>query len=250
MAETITLTIQRFDPSVDNEPYYKDYEVPNDDPDFAPFTALKALHYVNRYFEPIGYDYNCRRDSCGRCAMMIDGQPHLACGFVLSSTHTLEPLKGFPIIRDLVVDKKDAYAKFVGGSSSIKTLDPETVTKSFDDGSLWLDKIYSINACRECMSCYGICSALQINGKWDSFAGPGATMQVYMRSIDTMDHDDRVSQAVFAQNIFECIQCGLCNTVCPAGIPIQENIKELMDKAEARGLKPETDSDTTYWPLL
>ena len=75
MADTYTITIKRFDSSVDAEPYTVTYEVP-DDPGFAPMTALKALHYINRYVEPIAYEFNCRRGTCGRCSILVDGEPN------------------------------------------------------------------------------------------------------------------------------------------------------------------------------
>lgn len=247
MPDSYTLTIVRFDPTMDTEPYEKTYEVP-DDPEFAPMTALKALHYINRFEEPIGYDFNCRRGSCGRCAVMIDGQPKLSCMFPLTGSHRIEPLKGFPVLRDLIVDKESAYAKFVDTSHTIKTLSPDGVLAPMS-GEMYREKIYPLNFCRECMCCYASCQALHDFGKWASYAGPGAMQQLYLRHIDGMDKSARIDQAVFA-GLFECVQCGNCTTVCPSLIPAAENIKEMMDEAEAQGLKPAVGEGTEYWPMI
>lgn len=247
MPDTYTITIKRFDPSTDAESYVTEYEVPAD-PDFEPMTALKALHYINKNVEPIGYDFNCRRGTCGRCAIMVDGNPSLACTTALTGKHTFEPLAGFPVVRDLIVDKKKAYARFLDSSHTIKTLGPKEVLKPID-GETWRKIIYPLNACRECMCCYAGCQALQTMHKWGSYAGPGAMQAIYLRSIDGEDKSSRVEQAAFA-GLFECIQCGNCTLNCPAGISAAENIKSMMDSAEEMGLKPASADGSTWWPTI
>ncbi|MDR2493072.1 MAG: 4Fe-4S dicluster domain-containing protein [Coriobacteriales bacterium] len=246
MPESYSITIKRFDAQVDTRPYHAVYEVP-DDPEFAPMTALKALHWINYHVEPVAYDYNCRRGTCGRCAIMVDDEPRLACLHALTGTHHFAPLTGFPVVRDLVVNKHKAYARFVMSSHSIKTLTPDGVLQPLS-GQFWRDKIYPLNACRECMCCYASCHALNVFNKWGRFAGPGALQEIYLRHIDGQDRSDRIEQAVFS-GLFECVQCGNCTTNCPALIASSENIKEMMDEAERRGLMPQGEA-TSYWPVL
>lgn len=247
MPDSYKITITRFDSSVDSEPYDVTYEVP-DDPDFAPMTALKALHWIDRYEEPIAYDFNCRSGTCGRCAIMIDGLPKLACYFVLTGDHHLAPLTGFPVIRDLVVNKREAYLRFVQSDHTIKTLAPHEVLKPID-GEYWRTVVFPLSACRECMCCYASCQALNEFDRWGTFAGPGVMQQIYLRHIDGEDKYDRLDQAVFS-GVFECVQCGNCTKVCPSLIMCTENIKQMMDEAEAAGIKPATDEEVSYWPLL
>jgi succinate dehydrogenase/fumarate reductase iron-sulfur protein len=247
MPTIYTITIKRFDPSTDKQPYEKKYEVP-DDPDFAPMTALKALHYIHRYIEPIAYDYNCRRGTCGRCAIIVDGKPKLACLTELTGRHRFEPLSSFPVIRDLVVDKHTAYTRFINSNHTIKTLGPKDVLKPINT-NFWEDVIYPINACRECMCCYTACQALNDFKKWGSFAGPGAMQEIYLRHIDGEDKSDRIEQAVFS-GLFDCVQCGMCTEVCPSGIKSAENIKEMMEKARKKGLEMDVESATSWWPML
>jgi len=178
---------------------------------------------------------------------MFDSVPRLACWAPLSGSHTIEPLNGFPVVKDLVVDTGRAHVRFVQADAAIKTLEPISKLKDID-GKLWWGVLWGLNKCKECMLCYSICPALQGLNRWESFIGPGALMQIYQRSVDTEDKDDRVSQAAFS-GAFECIQCGLCNDVCPAHIPIKEHIRELQEKAESRGLKP-ADTTAPNWPLM
>lgn len=236
MSDSYYLRIQRFDSTLGNKPYFVTYEVPKEDPEFSPMTALKALHYINRYLEPLAYDYNCRRGTCGRCAMMIDGIPRLACYFELSDRHTIEPLAECKVVRDLIVDKSPFVEKF---SRVSKEIEPdESCTEATPiSGEFWRDTIHPINACRECMCCYADCQALY-PGHSDSYLGPGAMQQLYLRFLDDVDPTSRIKQA-FEGGLFECTQCGLCSLVCPARINCAENIKVLMDAARAQGYQNE-----------
>ena len=71
------ITVKRYDPSKDNAPYETTYEVPHDD---EYMTLLQALVYIHENEEPLAFDFSCRGRMCGRCAMMLDGEPGAACG--------------------------------------------------------------------------------------------------------------------------------------------------------------------------
>jgi succinate dehydrogenase/fumarate reductase-like Fe-S protein len=139
------------------------------------------------------------------------------------------------VIKDLIVDRKKAYMRFVETDASVKTLEPIRTIPDMDVKLYW-EVLGPLNRCKECMGCYSTCTALQVNNRWDSFIGPGAMMQIYKHTVAGMDKADRVGQAAFS-GAFECVQCGNCTRVCPAHIPIAEHIKELQQKAEARGVE-------------
>ena len=62
----------------------------------------------------IAWECSCLQKKCGACAMRINGVPRLACdtkiGDLKSKTVTLEPLKKFPVVRDLIVDRMTRHA--------------------------------------------------------------------------------------------------------------------------------------------
>ncbi len=85
--------------------------------------------------EPVIYDHDCREGICGMCSMYIDGHPHGPVNAITTcqlhmrtfkdgDTITVEPWRsaGFPIIRDLMVDRS-AYDKIIqaGGYVSVNT---------------------------------------------------------------------------------------------------------------------------------
>lgn len=237
MADTISARILRFDPSMDAVPEYVTYEVPWEDDGTGFMTGLHVLHVINRDIEEIGYDYCCRSNLCGRCSMLIDGEPTLACWKALKpGEHTFEPLSEFPVIKDLVVDRERAYSRFVNVNSAIQTVDPLEELKPIDYELYW-NTLERINMCRECMCCYEGCMALGAENGWKDYIGPGAMMGIAQRYLDGEDESDRLGQAVFS-GLFKCIECGTCTKVCSSTIPIMETIQLMKTDARERGLEP------------
>ena len=70
-------------------------------------TLPEALVVINDTIEPIAFDYSCRGRVCGRCAMTLNGTPCLACVTLVEDAgkNEVTPLKHFPVVRDLIVDK-------------------------------------------------------------------------------------------------------------------------------------------------
>jgi len=233
--QVVTIKMFRYDPSVDIEPYFKTYEVP-----WKEYTtALECLHYINENIEPIGFDYCCRSSLCGRCSIMVDGRPFLACSKALDPGEvTLEPLKGFPVIRDLVVDHSRIMEKVVATGLATESVEPMKTLINIPYDLYW-NTLEPLNMCRECMMCNTVCPPLQEENKWESFIGPTAMAQVGMRFLDPNDQADRVAQAALS-GIFDCTLCGKCSAVCPAEIPHVQLFTMLQQEAEKAGIKPKS----------
>lgn len=227
------LNVYRFDPSVDAEPRFESYEVPTVEYN----TALMALQYINENIEPIGFDYSCRGSLCGRCACSIDGTPGLACFTVLDEgEHTIEPLAGFPVIKDLLVDKSSLLPKLdaseleVSTVASLKREDLPAIEYEY-----YWETLERLNMCRECGNCYSVCPVYQQNSEY--YAGPAAFGQMALRNNDGLDQRDRVLQAVMG-GVFSCMLCGMCSNVCPAGIDHVALHQQFRDQATEVGLIP------------
>ncbi len=248
MADTATITMFRYDPTVDQAPAYATYDVPMPDTGEV-MNVLKALHYINKNLEPISYDYTCRCNFCGRCGMVINGAPQLACNTRVEAgqTYTLDPLPGFPIVKDLVIDTTRTLKKFSETKMTVKT-QTGLHRPLPQEAGLWWGDMKNLNMCRECMLCYVACPVLQEEGKWESFYGPGALMQIVMRYLDSEDEDDRLREATYA-GVFDCTLCGACNAVCSAQIDIVKLMQRLQDDATQAGLQPQGDP-TPAWPII
>src|SRR4249920_389557 len=83
-----------------------DYKVP-----IAPgMVVLDALHYIQGHLsQDLAVRWNCKAAKCGSCSAEVNGKPRLTCktrlsDFDLDETITVEPMRAFPLIRDLVTD--------------------------------------------------------------------------------------------------------------------------------------------------
>lgn len=242
MADTIIAKVFRYNPVVDEAPTYQTYEVPFADDPTGKMTGMQVLQYIYENEEAIAYDCSCISGLCGRCSMKIDGKPGLACWTALEpGEHTFEPLDGFPIVRDLKIDKSAVYERYVATDAENKSVEPIKAIKDIDYDLYW-NTLERMNLCRECMSCYSNCKALNLGNAWGTYVGPGAMVQIALRHLDPHDEADRIQQAAFS-GVFDCVQCGNCNLVCPSAIDIMGAIKMLQDSAEDQGLKPSNASE-------
>ena len=106
------ITVTRFDPSQDAVSLRAEH---SKCPIADNITALEALMHIYENEEPIAFDYSCHGRSCGRCAMMVDGEPKLACITPLTDgAHDIAPLEGYPVLHDLIVDKTQRHSGHFG----------------------------------------------------------------------------------------------------------------------------------------
>ena len=105
------LCILRYNPETDGEPRFQSYEVPCRED----WVVLDALNYIKENLDPtLSYRWSCHMAVCGSCGMMINQEPKLACKAFLRDYQgviRVEPLRHFPIERDLVTVIDDFMAK-------------------------------------------------------------------------------------------------------------------------------------------
>jgi succinate dehydrogenase/fumarate reductase iron-sulfur protein len=96
------ISIRRYDPETDTEPRWVDYTVPSGDRT----TVLEALTYVYENIDPtLAFRFGCRFDSCGLCAVELNGRSRMACSTALEQGMKIAPLARMPVLRDLVIDR-------------------------------------------------------------------------------------------------------------------------------------------------
>ena len=91
--------LKRYNPEEDKF-YYQNFQVPL----FSPTTALNILRYIYlNYDHSLSFNEGCGEGKCGCCLIKINGQPRLACNYIVTGSNqtlNLSPLDD----RDLVVD--------------------------------------------------------------------------------------------------------------------------------------------------
>ena len=112
----VTLVIQRFDPEKDEKPHHETYEVEAEPTD----RLLDALNDVKWHIDgTLTYRRSCAHGICGSDAMRVNGRNRLACKVLikdLGNKITVEPMLGFKVIKDLIVDM-DRSSTSTGRSS-------------------------------------------------------------------------------------------------------------------------------------
>lgn len=228
------VSIQKYDPSVDEQPYVVDFDVPFREH----MTVLEALVAVNDDCAPVVFDYSCRGRTCGRCAMSLNGTPCLACVTLVEEDgeNLVAPLPGFPVVRDLVVDKTKVNAR-VASIMARRRAKPVTLEEinAPVDPEVYA-KMDPLEHCARCGVCTASCPVVAELGL-KKFAGPEQMIAIGLRYYDPYDQGDRVVEAV-QNGLFDCIRCGTCDTVCKAlEIDHLSVWADLRAAAQERGLE-------------
>src|SRR5690242_21954229 len=106
------LRVLRYDPERDSKPHEQSFRVESEPMD----RVLDLLHKVK--YEQDGtltYRRSCAHGVCGSDAMLINGRNRLACKMLIRDLGTklqIEPMRGFNVIKDLVVDMEPFFAKY------------------------------------------------------------------------------------------------------------------------------------------
>ena len=112
MTKQIIFKVFRYNPAKDKKGTFEEFKVDYNDS----WTVLDYLNYIKWNIDgSLSYRKSCRSAICGSCAMMINKVNRLACKTQIkdlnSEVVTVEPLKAFPHIKDLVVDMTEFYEK-------------------------------------------------------------------------------------------------------------------------------------------
>ena len=230
------INVFKYDPAVDQAPYYISGEIPFEEK----MTGLRALMRFDETVAHVNYDHSCRARACGRCAMMLNGEPTLVCTqFLEDKEYTFEPLKGFRVIRDLIVDKHDLDDQLSGFYNRVRIEPFNAETIKFDPATYTEEykmEMYGMEYCCRCGVCNAACPALAAHP--DGFIGPAGMLAIAYRHMDPLDKGDRVMEAV-SNGLYYCIQCGKCDQVCHENdINHLAAWQRLRAAAEERGIVP------------
>ncbi|MCD8548515.1 MAG: succinate dehydrogenase/fumarate reductase iron-sulfur subunit [Aeromonadaceae bacterium] len=219
MADMIEIEILRYRPEEDNEPWLQSFQVPYR----HEMSVLEALSYIKDELDStVSFRWSCRMAICGSCGMMVNGVPKLGCKSFLRDyipgKITLEPLRNFPIERDLVVDMSD----FIEKLESIKPYIIPKEEKSVCDGEYiqtpaQLEKFRQFSMCINCGLCYSACPQY---GLKKSFMGPAALALLYRYNADSRDGGQAARMKILNQEkgVWSCTFVGYCSEVCPKGV--------------------------------
>lgn len=235
----VKLKVKRTNPET-GESSYSRYEIEAE----RSVTLLDALIQVREYEDgTLGLRCSCRSAICGSCAMRVDGRARLACrAKVIAITgdnpeHELvvEPMGNMPIVKDLVTDMSDFWAKMRQVDPFIKPEGPPPEAEYRVPNEAMLDLTHTMN-CIMCGACVSDCTVLEVD---KNFIAPAALAKAYRVAADPRDdHEhDRLKQYSEYGGIWDCTRCNMCVEVCPKGVAPMNRILQLREMAIEAGIK-------------
>ena len=218
---------------------FENYELKNVSTDSSFLEMMDMLNeqLVAEGKEPVVFDHDCREGICGMCSLYINGHPHgpdedvTTCQlhmrkFKDGETITIEPWRsaGFPVIRDLMVDRS-AYDKIIqaGGYVSVNTggvPDANAIPISKVDADEAMDSA----SCIGCGACVAACkngsAMLFVSAKVSQLALlPQGKVEAARRAKAMVAKMDELGFG-------NCTNTGACEAECPKNISIS-NIARL-----------------------
>ena len=222
---TYTFKIQRFNPDKDKRSHYEDYRVELETTD----RVLDGLNEIKwRQDGTLTYRRSCAHGVCGSDAMRINGRNRLACKLLvkdLPAQVTIEPMLGFTVIKDLVVDLEPFFEKYRSIAPYLinDTAPPETERLQspedrarYDDGT----------KCILCAACTTSCPPFWANKE---FVGPAAIVNAHRFIFDSRDQgaDERLAVLNTRNGVWRCRTVFNCTDACPRDIEITRAIEDV-----------------------
>ncbi|MCC6315573.1 MAG: succinate dehydrogenase iron-sulfur subunit [Thermomicrobiales bacterium] len=220
-----TLRIKRFNPDKDVKPHFEDYVV-----DARPTDrVLDALNEIKWHQDgTLTYRRSCAHGVCGSDAMRINGRNRLACKMLmqeLGKRTTIEPLIGFKVIKDLVVDMN----KFFDAYKSIK---PYLIADEAPGARERLqspEERHRFDDTTKCILCAACTSSCPITWTNESYVGPAAIVNAHRFIFDSRDQGAGERLRILNQQsgVWRCRTIFNCTEACPRGIQVENAISEV-----------------------
>ena len=219
MPDHITLQVARYRPEQDAETTFDEYEVPCP----KDWVVLDGLNHIkDRIDGTLTYRWSCRMGICGSCGMTVNGEPKLTCATFLADYAPgpirVEPLRNFPVIRDLIVDIGDFMRKLVRVTPWLVREEEKPLSEGeHRQTPRELDEYKSFSMCINCMLCYAACPIYGLDPK---FIGPAAIALAQRYNLDNRDQGASERMAVLSEHegIWGCTFVGECTKVCPKNV--------------------------------
>ncbi|HVE84766.1 MAG TPA: succinate dehydrogenase iron-sulfur subunit [Myxococcales bacterium] len=179
---------------------------------------------------PIVWDSNCLEEVCGSCTMNINGQVKMACSSLVDKLQqpiTLEPLRKFPLVRDLAVDRQRMFEAL----KQVKAWVNLDGTHNLGPGPRQSQKEqaerYVLSTCMTCACCLEACPQVQASNNFIGAAAISQARLFNMHPSGAMNAEDRVRGLMEDGGIQDCGKAQVCVQVCPKEIPLTTSIAAM-----------------------
>lgn len=223
----ITYKIERFDGSKNFVQEYTFTHQPGK-------TILWGLITIKETLDAtLSFTAACRAAVCGACAVRVCGQAVLACETSLDTILeqygdilTIEPIKNFKVIRDLVVDWEPKAERLMAAKTWLQPQDQFDAKQGCRQSADDFKKINTQAGCILCGACASECAKLSANSQ--DFFEPFTYAKVWKFVADTRDQaaTERI-RSLIGKGLWRCLHCAECGTKCPKGLDPGKDIARL-----------------------
>jgi succinate dehydrogenase / fumarate reductase iron-sulfur subunit len=221
--------------NADSNGSFQNYEIDEITPDMSFLEMMDVLNekLIMEGVDPVAFDHDCREGICGSCSLFINGRAHGPdTGITTCQLHmrkfqdgdsiVIEPFRAssFPVIKDLVVDRKSFdRIQHAGGYISINTSgntqDANTIPIRKEDA----DNAFDAATCIGCGACVATCknasAMLFVSAKVSQFSYlPQGQVEAKDRVLNMVKQMDE-------EGFGNCTNTGACEVECPKGISIK-----------------------------
>ncbi len=226
MSATVTLRVRRSSGG-DDGTSYSTFVVPF----VSNMDVLDGLRFVREHLDPtLGFRAACGEGKCGLCGVVVDGKPALACKRRLEAERvtTLDPLPGFPVVCDLLVDRTRYYDEERELLARIEAREvPDAPV-----GAGRHEEYLAFKDCTECSLCTATCPSAP------ALSHPHAGPSGFLQAVRSVLFESARSTAAGGEELYQCLLCGQCEVVCPRGVTVPALNRKARAAAAAAGWEP------------
>jgi succinate dehydrogenase / fumarate reductase, iron-sulfur subunit len=208
--------------------------------------VLDSVHHIQaEQANDLAVRWNCKAGKCGSCSAEINGMPKLMCmtrlnSLPLEAPVTIEPMRAFPHVKDLVTDLLWNY-RAKEGIPKFKPRRPDAPDGTWRMAQADADRVQEFRKCIECYLCQDVCHVLRDHHMHDQFIGPRFLVYTAALEMHPLDEEDRVPELKAKYGIGLCNITKCCTKVCPESITITDNaIIPLKERVVDRFFDPLT----------
>ncbi len=225
----IELKVKRFNPDTDGKPHWQVFEVQAEPTD----RVLDALHTVRWEQDgTLSFRRSCAHGVCGSDAMVVNGANALACVVLITDaagrdggTITVEPIRGLPVIKDLVVDMEPFFAQYRSVLPYLVNTDEPGYTERLQSQ----EERARYDDTTKCILCAACTTACPIYWGNSEYVGPAAIVNAHRFVFDSRDQagEQRLDILNQRSGVWRCRTAFSCSEACPRGIKVTQAIQEV-----------------------
>ena len=221
--------IYRFDPGKNENPKIDTFYIEKNK---SIQMVLDALIAIKDDIDPsLTFRKSCREGICGSCSMNINGINTLACTKSLndiSGDVNIYPLPHMLVIKDLVLDLKNAYKQYNSISPWLKSKSKPKIYSERIQSQKDRSKLDGLIECIMCFCCSTSCPSYWWNGDKNkkNYLGPATLLTAYRWIADTRDDatNERLKKLNNSMSLYRCHTIMNCTNACPKGLNLSRTI--------------------------